>query len=44
MAESLRHDAIELKGFLDAVFVSPPDRVQGTAVFPSARPASRPTR
>jgi len=33
MAESLRDDAIELKGFLDAVFVSPPTRVQGTAVF-----------
>ncbi|HRI17204.1 MAG TPA: KUP/HAK/KT family potassium transporter, partial [Burkholderiaceae bacterium] len=33
MAESLRHDAIVLKGFLDAVFVSPPNRVQGTAVF-----------
>ncbi|MBK6863831.1 MAG: potassium transporter Kup [Ideonella sp.] len=33
MAESLRDDAIELKGFLDAVFVNPPARVQGTAVF-----------
>jgi KUP system potassium uptake protein len=33
MAESLRHDAIDLKGFLEAVFVSPPTRVPGTAVF-----------
>jgi KUP system potassium uptake protein len=33
MRLSLRHDAIDLKGFLEAVFVSPPVRVQGTAVF-----------
>ena len=33
MRQSLRHDAIDLKGFLEAVFVSPPVRVQGTAVF-----------
>ena len=33
LAETLRQDAIDLKGFLDAVFVSPPTRVQGTAVF-----------
>ena len=33
MRQSLRHDAIDLKGFLDAVFVSPPARVAGTAVF-----------
>jgi KUP system potassium uptake protein len=33
MRESLRHDAIDLKGFLEAVFVSPPVRVDGTAVF-----------
>jgi KUP system potassium uptake protein len=36
MAERLRDDAIELKGFLDAVFVAPPTRVEGTAVFLSA--------
>ena len=36
VAEQLREDAIELKGFLDAVFVSPPTRVPGTAVFLSA--------
>jgi len=33
MAERLRDDSIELKTFLDAVFVSPPSRVSGTAVF-----------
>jgi len=33
MAERLRDDAIELKSFMEAVFVSPPTRVQGTAVF-----------
>ena len=38
MAERLKHDAIDLKSFLDAVFVSPPTRVPGTAVFLSAEP------
>ncbi|HJV95048.1 MAG TPA: potassium transporter Kup [Albitalea sp.] len=33
MAEKLREDAIELKGLLASVFVSPPARVSGTAVF-----------
>ena len=33
MAESLRNDAIDLKSFLESVFVSPPTRVPGTAVF-----------
>ena len=33
MAERLRDDAIDLDSFLEAVFVSPPARVQGTAVF-----------
>ena len=33
MHERVRNDAIELKGFLEAVFVSPPVRVPGTAVF-----------
>lgn len=36
MADRLRDDAIELKGFLEAVFVSPPARVEGTAVFLAA--------
>jgi len=33
VSERLRDDAIDLKGFLEAVFVSPPMRVEGTAVF-----------
>ena len=33
MSARLREDAIELKSFLEAVFVNPPTRVQGTAVF-----------
>jgi len=36
MAERLRDDAIDLQSFLEAVFVSPPTRVDGTAVFLSA--------
>jgi KUP system potassium uptake protein len=36
MTERLRDEAIELKGFLEAVFVAPPQRVQGTAVFLAA--------
>jgi KUP system potassium uptake protein len=33
MTERLREDAIDLKSFLEAVFVNPPTRVEGTAVF-----------
>jgi KUP system potassium uptake protein len=33
MRHRVRDEAIELKGFLEAVFVSPPVRVSGTAVF-----------
>ena len=33
MKARLREDAIDLKGFLASVFVHPPTRVQGTAVF-----------
>ncbi|HRP28882.1 MAG TPA: potassium transporter Kup [Burkholderiaceae bacterium] len=33
MSDSLRDDAIELRGFLESVFISPPTRVAGTAVF-----------
>jgi KUP system potassium uptake protein len=36
MRERLRDDAIDLKSFLEAVFVSPPTRVDGTAVFLSS--------
>ncbi|MDQ6627606.1 MAG: potassium transporter Kup [Pseudomonadota bacterium] len=33
MHESVRADAIDLPGFLESVFMSPPTRVAGTAVF-----------
>ena len=33
MSESLRADAIDLHSFLESVFMSPPARVSGTAVF-----------
>jgi len=33
MSKSLRDDAIDLGGFLESVFISPPTRVPGTAVF-----------
>ena len=36
--QSLRADALDLPSFLDAVFVSPPARVDGTAVFLTAEP------
>jgi KUP system potassium uptake protein len=34
--DKLRSDAIDLRSFLEAVFISPPTRVEGTAVFLSA--------
>jgi KUP system potassium uptake protein len=40
--EKLRADAIDLPAFLEAVFVSPPTRVEGTAVFLTAAPGSVP--
>ena len=36
MSDRLREDSIELAGFLEAVFVSPPQRVPGTAIFLAA--------
>lgn len=36
MSDRLRDDAIELRPFLESVFISPPIRVAGTAVFLSA--------
>jgi len=33
MSQSLRDDAIDLGSFLESVFISPPTRVPGTAVF-----------
>jgi KUP system potassium uptake protein len=38
----LRADAIDLPSFLEAVFVSPPLRVEGTAVFLTAEPGTVP--
>ncbi|PKO42347.1 MAG: potassium transporter Kup [Betaproteobacteria bacterium HGW-Betaproteobacteria-3] len=40
--QKLRVDAIELPAFLEAVFVSPPVRVEGTAVFLTAEPGTVP--
>ena len=40
--EKMRTDAIELPSFLDAVFISPPARVEGTAVFLTAEPGTVP--
>jgi KUP system potassium uptake protein len=38
VAERLRDEALDLESFLEAVFVSPPVRVPGTAVFLAAEP------
>ena len=40
--QKLRADAIDLKSFLEAVFVSPPVRIEGTAVFLTAEPGTVP--
>ena len=40
--EKLRSDAIELPVFLESVFVNPPTRVEGTAVFLSAEAGTVP--
>jgi KUP system potassium uptake protein len=40
--ESLRSDALKLSDFLEAVFIAPPTRVDGTAVFMSAEPGTVP--
>jgi KUP system potassium uptake protein len=40
--DSLRQDALDLPSFLEAVFVSPPARVDGTAVFLTAEPGTVP--
>ncbi|MDO8252412.1 MAG: potassium transporter Kup [Rhodoferax sp.] len=42
MNDKLRVDAIDLNSFLEAVFVSPPVRVEGTAVFLTAEPGTVP--
>jgi KUP system potassium uptake protein len=40
--DKLKADSIDLKSFLEAVFVSPPARVEGTAVFLTAEPGTVP--
>ncbi|MBC7597470.1 MAG: potassium transporter Kup [Polaromonas sp.] len=40
--EKLRADSIDLGSFLEAVFLSPPVRVEGTAVFLTAEPGTVP--
>ncbi|MBC7701259.1 MAG: potassium transporter Kup [Massilia sp.] len=42
LSERLRSDSIDLEPFLDAVFSSPPTRVQGTAVFLNADAGTTP--
>ncbi len=42
MAARQREDAVDLAGFLEAIFVAPPTRVPGTAVFLSAEPGITP--
>jgi KUP system potassium uptake protein len=42
MNDKLRSDSIDLRSFLDSVFVSPPTRVEGTAVFLTAEPGTVP--
>jgi KUP system potassium uptake protein len=42
MNEALKTDAIELRSFLDSVFISPPVRVSGTAVFLTAEAGAVP--
>ena len=36
--ESLKENSIDLRQFLDSIFLAPPARVEGTAVFLTARP------
>ena len=40
--EKLQADSIDLKSFLEAVFISPPSRVEGTAVFLTGEPGTVP--
>jgi KUP system potassium uptake protein len=42
LADKQRVDAIDLKSFLEAVFISPPTRVEGSAVFLTADKGSVP--
>jgi KUP system potassium uptake protein len=40
--EKLKADSIDLRSFLEAVFVNPPTRVEGSAVFLTAEPGAVP--
>ena len=42
LSDQLRKDAIDLQSFLEAIFVSPPHRVPGTAVFLVGEPGFAP--
>ena len=42
LAEKLKADSFDLRDFLESVFVSPPMRVQGTAVFLTPEPGTVP--
>jgi KUP system potassium uptake protein len=42
LAAKQREDSIDLRGFLESVFVSPPVRVEGTAVFLTAEAGTVP--
>lgn len=42
LSARLREEAIDLRSFLESVFISPPTRVAGTAVFLSSEPGSTP--
>ena len=42
MSQRMRDEAIDLKSFLEAVFVTPPTRVEGTAVFLVSEPGLTP--
>ena len=42
LTDKLKSDSIDLPSFLEAVFVTPPTRVEGTAVFLTAEPGNVP--
>jgi KUP system potassium uptake protein len=42
LSERLREDSLELEPFLESIFIAPPQRVAGTAVFLSAEKGSTP--
>jgi KUP system potassium uptake protein len=42
MSQKIREDSIELKPFLESIFLNPPTRVEGTAVFLTNEPGTVP--